>query len=53
MIQSRRYAVLKSERGGAAMLRLSRGLFIVGCLLLAGFLVLAFLSGVLAIHVSP
>jgi hypothetical protein len=34
------------------MLRLSKGLFIVGCLLLAGFLVLAFLSGVLAIHGS-
>jgi hypothetical protein len=32
------------------MLRLSKGLFIVGCLLLAAFLLVAFLSGVLAIR---
>jgi hypothetical protein len=35
------------------MLKLSKGLFIVGCLLLAGFLLLAFFSGVFAIHLTP
>jgi hypothetical protein len=35
------------------MLKLSKGLFIVGCLILAGFLLLAFLSGMHEIHVRP
>jgi hypothetical protein len=35
------------------MLKLSKGLFVVACVILAGFLIFAFLSGIMAIHLQP